>query len=134
GYLYASTDGGATWASTGATANAVSGMDNPLVDPADDRIVYAHQFGQRIVRSVDGGATFVPFDQGLDNAPWFYGQFRMTYVNSPAPRIVVGTLAGVYVTQVFSKTAAANAVTVAAGDVRTGLDFGTRPLRGEISG
>jgi predicted dehydrogenase len=77
GYIFVSTDSGLNW-TAGAAPDHVSGMDIPIVDPADDRIVYARQYGTRIVRSVDSGATFTNFDAGLDSAPWFYGRFGMT--------------------------------------------------------
>ncbi len=132
-FTYLSTDGGQTWTG-GAAPSFVSGMYEPVVDRFDDRIVYAREAGQRIVRTLDGGATWAPFDRGLDNAPWFYGQFALSYTMAPTPRLVVGTLAGIYSTELYSQTAAANSVTVQINDVRGNLDFGSRPLPGEISG
>jgi photosystem II stability/assembly factor-like uncharacterized protein len=60
GECYRSTDAGATWTWRGSSQS----LRHLLCDPWDVDVVYGA--GSWVVRSVDGGATFAPFDAGLD--------------------------------------------------------------------
>ncbi len=129
GAVYVSTDAGQTWAATN-TSNAVSSAGDLLVDPADDRILYAGA-----TRSEDGGVTFAPFDQGLNNGPPLpYGRPALSYAGGAAPRLVIATRGGVYATELYSTKTPPRTVTVADADTASGIDFGSRPAWGEISG
>jgi photosystem II stability/assembly factor-like uncharacterized protein len=68
GGLFRTTDGGATWASTGWTGNATVG--DVACHPIDDQMLFVTQLsgGDAVLRSLDGGATFAPFSNGLENA------------------------------------------------------------------
>jgi photosystem II stability/assembly factor-like uncharacterized protein len=67
GGLFRTTDGGATWASTGWTGNATVG--DVACHPVDDQMLFVTQLsgGDAVLRSEDGGATFSPFSNGLEN-------------------------------------------------------------------
>jgi photosystem II stability/assembly factor-like uncharacterized protein len=68
GGLFRTTDDGATWASTGWTGNATVG--DVACHPTDDQTLFVTQLsgGDAVLRSQDGGATFAPFANGLENA------------------------------------------------------------------
>lgn len=68
GGLFRTTDSGATWASTGWTGNATVG--DVACHPTDDQMLFVTQLsgGDAVLRSQDGGVTFAPFANGLDNA------------------------------------------------------------------
>jgi photosystem II stability/assembly factor-like uncharacterized protein len=65
--LFRTTDGGATWASTGWTGNQTVG--DVACHPVDDQMLFVTQLsgGDAVLRSMDGGATFSPFSNGLEN-------------------------------------------------------------------
>jgi photosystem II stability/assembly factor-like uncharacterized protein len=67
GGLFRTTDSGATWASTGFTANQTLG--DVACHPIDDQMLFLTQLsgGDAVLRSEDGGATFAPFANGLEN-------------------------------------------------------------------
>jgi len=67
GGLFRTTDGGATWASTGWTGNQTVG--DVACHPVDDQMLFVTQLsgGDTVLRSQDGGATFAPFSNGLEN-------------------------------------------------------------------
>jgi photosystem II stability/assembly factor-like uncharacterized protein len=67
GGLFRTTDGGATWASTGWTGSQTVG--DVACHPADERLLFVTQLsgGDAVLRSQDGGATFAPFSNGLEN-------------------------------------------------------------------
>jgi photosystem II stability/assembly factor-like uncharacterized protein len=67
GGLFRTTDGGATWASTGWTGSATVG--DVACHPIDDQMLFVTQLsgGDAVLRSEDGGATFAPFSNGLEN-------------------------------------------------------------------
>src|SRR5262249_51930985 len=82
GGLFRTTDSGANWNSTGFTGNATLG--DVACDPIDDQMLFVTQLsrGDAALRSTDGGATFAPFANGLENvvAPRelaFAGDFRL---------------------------------------------------------
>src|SRR5262245_6279428 len=66
--LFRTTDAGATWASTGWTGNQTVG--DVACHPIDDQMLFVTQLsgGDAVLRSQDGGATFAPFANGLENA------------------------------------------------------------------
>jgi photosystem II stability/assembly factor-like uncharacterized protein len=67
GGLFRTTDSGATWASTGFTGNQTVG--DVACHPVDDQTIFVTQLsgGDAVLRSQDGGATFAPFSNGLEN-------------------------------------------------------------------
>jgi len=64
--LFRTSDGGVNWASTGWTGNALAA--DVACHPADDRVLFISlpSEGSQVVRSEDGGATFLPFASGLE--------------------------------------------------------------------
>jgi photosystem II stability/assembly factor-like uncharacterized protein len=66
--LFRTTDSGATWTSTGWTGNQTVG--DVACHPSDDQTLFVTQLsgGDAVLRSQDGGATFSPFANGLENA------------------------------------------------------------------
>jgi photosystem II stability/assembly factor-like uncharacterized protein len=79
--LFQTSDGGVTWTSTGWTGNALSG---DVACQAGDSALYLslQSEGSQVVRSQDGGVTFLPFANGLEGvaAPRqlaFAGQSRL---------------------------------------------------------
>jgi photosystem II stability/assembly factor-like uncharacterized protein len=67
GGLFRTTNGGATWASTGWIGNQTVG--DVACHPLDDQALFVTQLsgGDAVLRSQDGGATFAPFANGLEN-------------------------------------------------------------------
>jgi photosystem II stability/assembly factor-like uncharacterized protein len=67
GGLFRTTDAGATWASTGWTGTNTVG--DVACHPVDDQLLFVTQLsgGDAVLRSQDGGATFAPFSNGLEN-------------------------------------------------------------------
>ena len=65
--LFRTTDSGATWTSTGWTGNATVG--DVACHPVDDQMLFVTQLSgsDAVIRSQDGGATFAPFANGLEN-------------------------------------------------------------------
>src|SRR5882757_346555 len=64
--LFRTSDGGVNWASTGWTGSALAA--DVACHPADDRVLFISlpSEGSQVVRSEDGGATFLPFASGLE--------------------------------------------------------------------
>jgi hypothetical protein len=85
GGLYVTTDAGQTWASSGF-ANQVSDV---IGDPGDSQVVYILQTNAiRVQKSVDGGATFTPFNTGLAiQGSGFVN--RLAYVGSALPQLLM---------------------------------------------
>ena len=69
GGLFRTTDGGVSWASTGWTGNQTVG--DVACHPVDDQTFFVTQLsgGDAVLRSQDGGVTFTPFADGLENVP-----------------------------------------------------------------
>ena len=67
GGLFRTTDGGVNWTSTGFTGNQTVG--DVACHPVDDQTLFVTQLsgGDAVLRSQDGGATFTPFANGLEN-------------------------------------------------------------------
>lgn len=64
--LFRTTDAGATWASTGWTGTNMVG--DVACHPVDDQMLFVTQSnGDSVLRSQDGGTTFAPFSNGLEN-------------------------------------------------------------------
>jgi photosystem II stability/assembly factor-like uncharacterized protein len=68
GGLFRTTDGGISWGSTGWTGNQTVG--DVACHPIDNQMLFVTQLsgGDAVLRSQDGGATFTPFANGLENA------------------------------------------------------------------
>src|SRR5882724_5428687 len=68
GGLFRTTDGGVNWTSTGFTGNQTVG--DIACHPVDDQTLFVTQLsgGDAVLRSQDGGASFAPFANGLENA------------------------------------------------------------------
>jgi photosystem II stability/assembly factor-like uncharacterized protein len=68
GGLFRSTDSGETWTSTGWVGSQTVG--DVACHPTDDQLLFVTQLsgGDAVLRSQDGGATFAPFANGLENA------------------------------------------------------------------
>ena len=66
GGLFRTTDSGATWASTGWTGTNMVG--DVACSSVDDQMLFVTQLsGDAVLRSTDGGASFAPFSNGLEN-------------------------------------------------------------------
>jgi photosystem II stability/assembly factor-like uncharacterized protein len=66
GGLFRTTDSGANWASTGWTGSNTLG--DVACHPIDNQMLFVTQLsGDAVLRSQDGGATFAPFSNGLEN-------------------------------------------------------------------
>jgi photosystem II stability/assembly factor-like uncharacterized protein len=65
--LFRTTDGGISWGSTGWMGNQTVG--DVASHPIDDQMLFVTQLsgGDAVLRSQDGGATFGPFSNGLEN-------------------------------------------------------------------
>jgi photosystem II stability/assembly factor-like uncharacterized protein len=65
--FFRTTDSGATWTSTGWTGTNTVG--DVACHPVDDQMLFVTQLsgGDAVLRSQDGGATFAPFSNGLEN-------------------------------------------------------------------
>jgi photosystem II stability/assembly factor-like uncharacterized protein len=68
GGLFRTTDGGMNWTSTGFTGNQTLG--DVACHPVDNQTLFVTQLsgGDAVLRSQNGGATFAPFANGLENA------------------------------------------------------------------
>ena len=67
-----------------------------IVDPNDDRVVYIMQPDPPVVqKSTDGGASFSPFDTGLESAGWARD---LAYADGSPARMFLSTTTGVYTT------------------------------------
>lgn len=62
--LWRSTDGGATWAKLNNL-----GIYSISLDPEDGRIIYMAAAGAGLLRSLDGGRSFRPWNEGFVNRP-----------------------------------------------------------------
>jgi photosystem II stability/assembly factor-like uncharacterized protein len=66
GGLFRTTDAGATWAPTGWTGSNMLG--DVACSPLDDQMLFVTQLsGNPVLRSEDGGTSFAPFSNGLEN-------------------------------------------------------------------
>jgi hypothetical protein len=100
GGLFRTTDGGASWASTGWTGNQTVG--DVACHPIDDQTVFVTQLsgGDAVLRSQDGGATFAPFSNGLDNV---VAPLELAFAGSS--RLLLATAKGSYATDLAAATA-----------------------------
>jgi len=97
--LFRTTDAGATWASTGWTGNATVG--DVACHPVDDQILFVTQLsgGDAVLRSQDGGATFAPFANGLENV---VAPRELAFAGSS--RLLLASAKGSYATDLASPT------------------------------
>lgn len=88
--LSRSVDSGATWMFVSATPQDVTGL---VVDPTNPSIVYAATRSLGVLKSIDGGSTFLSSNSGLPNA-----QIRAICIDPRSPsRVYAGTEMGVFV-------------------------------------
>jgi hypothetical protein len=88
--LKRSIDSGATWMLLSTTPQDVNGL---VLDPTNSLIVYAATNSLGVLKSVDGGFTFLSSSSGLPNA-----QVRALCIDPHTPsRLYAGTEAGVFV-------------------------------------
>jgi hypothetical protein len=66
--LWTSSDHGDSWAQVGAGLPGPQSLVSLAVDPADDQLVYCGTATHGVYRSTDGGAHFLPMNQGLAEA------------------------------------------------------------------
>lgn len=95
GGVFKTTDAGLSWASTGYVS---TGTFDIVCDPSDAQVLYVmRRFNQNlpveVFRSVDRGATFSPFDNGLEAV----GAGRDLAFSSSAPTLLLATATGAYV-------------------------------------
>jgi photosystem II stability/assembly factor-like uncharacterized protein len=100
GGLYRSIDAGQSWASTGF-ANQVNDV---VGDPADGQVLYILQSNTTVVwRSDDAGATFSPFNAGLNLTG--FGN-RLVHSPGPTSKLFLASNAGTFVTDLSLPCAA----------------------------
>ena len=99
GGLFRTTDGGATWASTGWTGNQTVG--DVACHPNDNQTIFVTQLsgGDAVLRSQDGGATFAPFSNGLENV---VAPRELAFAGSS--RLLLASAKGSYATELGTST------------------------------
>jgi photosystem II stability/assembly factor-like uncharacterized protein len=99
GGLFRTTDSGATWASTGFTGNQTLG--DVACHPVDDQTLFITQLsgGDAVLRSQDGGATFAPFANGLENV---VAPRELAFAGSS--RLLLASAKGSYATDLATPT------------------------------
>jgi photosystem II stability/assembly factor-like uncharacterized protein len=94
GGLFRTGDGGATWTATGWVGDPVMDV---ACDPRTSRHLYiAGTETERVAVSLDGGATFAPYDSGLESAR---APRELAPGTGPAPRLLLASGSGSYVTE-----------------------------------
>jgi uncharacterized repeat protein (TIGR01451 family) len=63
--IWESNDGGATWTAKLTTNDENKGATDLVIDPQNPNVLYASFWGQGIVKTTDGGATWNPVMNGL---------------------------------------------------------------------
>jgi photosystem II stability/assembly factor-like uncharacterized protein len=98
GGLFRTTDSGATWASTGWTGSNTLG--DVACHPIDDQMLFVTQLsGDAVLRSQDGGATFAPFSNGLENV---VAPRELAFAGSS--RLLLASAKGSYATELGTST------------------------------
>ena len=98
GGLFRTTDSGATWASTGWTGSNTVG--DVACHPIDDQVFFVTQLsGDAVLRSQDGGATFAPFSNGLENV---IAPRELAFAGSS--RLLLASAKGSYATELGTST------------------------------
>ena len=99
GGLFRTTDSGATWTSTGWTGTQTVG--DVACHPIDNQTVFVTQLsgGDAVLRSQDGGATFEPFANGLENA---VAPRELAFAGSSS--LLLATAKGSYATDLATAT------------------------------
>ncbi len=99
GGLFRTTDAGATWASTGWTGTNTVG--DVACHPVDDQLLFVTQLsgGDAVLRSQDGGATFAPFSNGLENV---VAPRELAFAGSS--RLLLASAKGSYATELGTST------------------------------
>jgi photosystem II stability/assembly factor-like uncharacterized protein len=94
GGLFVSNDAGLTWTNTGFAQRAL----NVQVDPTDlDNIFVLQRSSPFVLYSDDGGATFVNYNDGLDN-PGFMRAF--TLIEAGCPELFAASSTGTWATPI----------------------------------
>jgi uncharacterized repeat protein (TIGR01451 family) len=65
--IWESNDGGVTWTARLTTNDGSQGATDLVIDPQNSQVLYASFWGQGIVKTTDGGATWNPVMNGLPN-------------------------------------------------------------------
>jgi hypothetical protein len=95
GAVYASGDAGASWTGTGWQGGTVIDI---ACDAQDSQVLYVAQAGSEpVVRSDDQGATFTPFDSGLESAGT---PTALALSQTGAPMLYLASVHGSYATAV----------------------------------
>ncbi len=99
GGVFRSVDAGLNWTRTGF----VGAVRDVLAEPTDPSVLYAMRGNaERVVRSVDAGATFQPFNVGLASA----GNVRaLTYSPGACTSLLLSTTTGAYLRDLEIHTA-----------------------------
>ena len=99
GGLFRTTDGGINWTSTGWTGNQTVG--DVACHPIDDQMLFVTQLsgGDAVLRSLDGGATFAPFANGLENV---VAPVELAFAGNS--RLLLATAKGSYATDLATAT------------------------------
>ena len=99
GGLFRTTDGGASWASTGWTGNQTVG--DVACHPTDNQTLFVTELsgGDAVLRSQDGGATFAPFANGLENV---VAPLELAFAGSS--RLLLASAKGSYATDLGTAT------------------------------
>jgi photosystem II stability/assembly factor-like uncharacterized protein len=97
--LFRTTDAGATWTSTGWTGNQTVG--DVACHPTNDQMLFVTQLsgGDAVLQSQDGGATFSPFANGLENA---VAPRELAFAGNS--RLLLATAKGSYATDLGAAT------------------------------
>ena len=96
--LFRTTDAGTTWASTGWTgANMIGDV---ACHPVDDQMLFVTQLsGDPVLRSQNGGTTFAPFSNGLENV---VAPRELAFAGSS--RLLLASARGSYATDLAAPT------------------------------
>jgi photosystem II stability/assembly factor-like uncharacterized protein len=99
GGLFRTTDGGVSWGSTGWTGTQTVG--DVACHPIDDQMLFVTQLsgGDAVLRSLDGGATFAPFANGLENV---VTPIELAFVGNS--RLLLASAKGSYATDLTTAT------------------------------
>ena len=98
GGLFRTTDAGATWAPTGWTGTNTVG--DVACHPVDDQMLFVTQLsGDAVLRSENGGTTFEPFSNGLENV---VAPRELAFAGSS--RLLLASAKGSYATDLAAPT------------------------------
>ncbi len=91
GGVHRTVDGGQSWSQTVFTGTVVVDV---MCDPFDNQVLYlAHNGSDAVMKSEDGGTSFLPFDDGLESAGWARD---LALTTGGSPELLLATTTGVY--------------------------------------